>query len=182
MYTCRTKHFIKQMTSIDQAIEDMERLCFQLNEKQRSQDEETTRRHAIASALQKIDPPFVMQTDTRCRHFHGECDLQHVNTKRRRASRRHGFLFTDIFLLTKHRRHSSRYTLKTMITLRGVRVDDTPCLTQRLPSKCFAHLMEVSAREGVFLFAFEQLEHKAHFVEQVRQCQTMLKLAEMTLE
>lgn len=170
------------MISIDQAIEDMERLCFQLNEKQRLQDEETTRQHAVASVIQKIDLPLTMQTNPKCRHFHGEYDLQHVNTKRLRVSGRHGFLFTDIFLLTKHRRRSNRYTLKTMVTLRGVQVSDISHSTHRLPSKCFAHLLEVSACEGVFLFAFEQLEHKTHFVDQVHQCQTMLELAEMTLE
>lgn len=160
----------------------MERLCFQLNEKQRSQDEETTRQHMITSVIQKIDPPFVMQTSLQSRHFQGEYDLQHVNTKHRRVSGRHGFLFTDIFLLTKHRRRSNRYKLKATITLRGARVGDTPNLTQSLPSKCFGHLLEVNAREGVFLFAFEQFEHKTRFVDQVRQCQTMLELADMTLE
>ena len=102
------------MHSIDQAIEDMERLCFQLNEKQRSHDEETSRRHAIASIARKIDQPFVMQTDSGCRHYHGEYDLQHVNPKRRHASARHGFLFTDIFLLTKHRRRSDRTRWKLL--------------------------------------------------------------------
>lgn len=175
-------HFTNLMHSIDQAIEDIERLCFQLNEKQRSHDEETSRRHVIASIARKIDQPFVVQTDSKCRHYHGEYDLQHVNPKRRHASARHGFLFTDIFLLTKHRRRSDRYTLKTVVTLQGAHIDDTPRSTLHLPSKCFSHLLVISAREGVFLFAFEQADTKAHFMEQVDRCKTMLELADMTLE
>ena len=167
--------------SLDAALENIERLCYQLNEKQRSRDEETSRQEDILSIAQKIDPPLVQLTDSSTRKFRKEFDAKHVNIARKVISTRHLFMFTDVLLLTKFRKRTGRYTLKNIVSITGAEID-TMVGAQELLGKTFAAVLQLRSKEGMFMISFTNGPKMEEFVKEFKECQNYLNLLDMEFE
>jgi len=167
---------------LDIALENFERLCYQLNEKQRSRDDETARQEELLTVAQKIDPPLVQLTDSSTRRFRKELDAHHLNSERKIVSSRHIFLFTDVLLLTKFRKRSGRYTLKNIISVSSeAKVEDLvgPC---EFLGKSFPAVMQIQSKEGLFMISFNSTKDKDDFIKEIKECQNYLELLDMEFE
>lgn len=104
--------------SIDEALQHVERLCYQLNEKQRTCEQETERVAALRRVAQRLDP---LQKDLAApptRQFKTELDVRLVNSRRGIVQERHMFVFTDMVILAKRNKlHSDHYHLKEQFAL-----------------------------------------------------------------
>ena len=162
-------------------MENIERLCYQLNEKQRSRDDETSRQEEILTVAQKIDPPLVQLTDSSTRRFRKEMDACHLNAERKIISKRHIFLFTDVLLLTKFRKRSGRYTLKSIVSVGDAKVEDLvgPC---EFLGKSFPAVMQIQSKEGLFMISFDTVKAKDEFIKELKESQDYLEILDMEFE
>ena len=167
--------------SIDEALDNFERLCFQLNEKRRHKDEETARQEAILSVAQKIDPPLVQLTDSATRMYKSELDVQHVNQRRKVVSARHVFVFSDLLLLTKYRKRSGRYAVKSVVALRSA-VAEPLAGPQELLGKSFPFVLRLLSTDDQYLLAFDSAAAMAAFAKEVHDCQTYHELLDMEFD
>ena len=170
-----------EIIRLDAALENFERLCYQLNEKQRSRDEETSRQEDILAIAQKIDPPLVQLTDSSTRKFRKEFDAKHVNIAKKIISNRHLFVFTDVLLLTKFRKRSGRYTLKNIVSISSAQIDELSG-PQELLGKTFIAVLQLRSKEGKFLISFDNGPTMAEFIKEFKECQTYLELLDMEFE
>lgn len=104
--------------SIDEALEHIERLCYQLNEKQRTCEQETERVAALHRVAQRLDPQLKDLAASPTRQFKTELDVRLVNSRRGIVQERHMFVFTDTVILAKRNKlHSDHYHLKEQFAL-----------------------------------------------------------------
>ena len=104
--------------SIDEALEHVERLCYQLNEKQRTCEQETERVAALQRVAQRLDPPQKDLAASPTRQFKTELDVRLVNSRRGIVQERRMFVFTDAVILAKRNKlHSDHYHLKEQFAL-----------------------------------------------------------------
>ena len=111
-------HIHAHINSVDEALECLERLCYQLNERQRASEEEAKRVAELERVVHLIEPPMKQLMDTPTRKLEMELDLQLVNNKRGTVQERHAFIFTDCVVLTKRSKlHTNRFHYKDRFSL-----------------------------------------------------------------
>ena len=156
--------------NLNTSLELMDRLCKEVNDKKRVDDEERSAVERMTEVCQRIDPPLrSQQVGTPQRKFIADSTVSIYDAKKRKPVNRHCFIFSDVIVLTKEAKAvvgSGQYKAVGTLTLQGHRINDVsgPKVIGKFE---VPYLFELHYLENSVLFLFDTLDSKRAFLKHI---------------